>query len=131
MSIAPATPLPADGDAPGPRVDLPAGWVLQSGNCRDTHTVTVVDQVDDGSPSLPAVRPSTDHGWSSGNADDLDGIDTACGPGLIDNMPMCQANQQDPTNNPNAFGIERRLYAGLDVLVSIGYDKRIGGGAPE
>jgi hypothetical protein len=43
---------------------------------------------------------------------------------------MCQANQQDPNNSPSAFGIERRLYAGLDVLVSIGYDKRIGGGAP-
>jgi hypothetical protein len=130
LPIVPATPLPADSDALGLRVDLPAGWVLQSGECPDARAVTVVDQAN--ARPVPAGCPAVDGPWMviQRIPDDLEGIDMACGPGLIDNMPMCQANQEDPTGNPNAFGIERRLYAGLDVLVSIGYDKRVGGGAP-
>ncbi|HEX9506247.1 MAG TPA: hypothetical protein VGA62_09615, partial [Acidimicrobiia bacterium] len=114
----PVTPRARTTDALGLAVQLPSGWLLQSGSCPAALTVTVIKTV---KPlPVPAGCPPVDDPWAVVQRvpTDLDGIDRACGPGFIDDMPSCQAIERGSPGS-STIGTERRFYAGLDVLVSI------------
>jgi hypothetical protein len=126
-----STSPPTSADALGLTVRVPSGWTLRKSECPSAQTVTVVAKQT--AKPLPAGCEHVSGPWASIQRlpKDLTGIDDACGPGLSDDMPFCQAIENDPGDKQPSLGIERRFYAGLDVLVSLHHAADAPGAGPE
>ena len=129
-SVGTTVPLPPGSDALGLTAQLPAGWSIQRGACPTTSTITVIDKVTE--LPTPAGCRDVDGPWTVVQRlpTDLDGIDTACTPVFVNNIPTCSATEIDPAKGADGISTDRRFYAGLDVLVSTRRDPS-GAAGPE